>query len=180
MSLSIPANPFLAFPIISTMTDLSVGRNIARFVATAAAVTAWGTINQARYVPFWIPEPITVVKLLACNGSTTAGNTDIGLYDSAGNEIVGIAAAAQSGSSGVWQAFDIADTPILPGLYFIGLLNTTTTGTYIAWADKEAGRAAGVYSQAVGAGTLPSPTATFAALDAAVIPVVGMATRTLI
>lgn len=177
--LSLAGYPFRAMPIMHTGSDYSIGRTIARLLTGGSGSVAWGTANQARYVPFWIPEPITVVKLLAYNGATAAGNTDIGLYDAAGNEIVGIAAAAQTGTA-VWQEFDVADTPIAPGLYFVGLLNTTTTGTYSAWANKEVGRACGVYSQAVGAGTLPSPTATFAALDAAVIPVVGIATRTLI
>jgi hypothetical protein len=170
--------PFRAYPIITSSSMFSLGPMARDFNANALS-TAWGTINQARYMPFWIPEPITVVKLLAYNGGTTGGNTDIGLYDSAGTEIVGIAAAAQAGTN-TWQEFDITDTPIVPGLYYVGLLNTTTTGTYFAFSNKELGRAMGVYSQAVGAGTLPSPTATFAALDAAVIPIVGIATRTLI
>lgn len=177
MSLSLPHYPFVSFPIISTLTTESVGPAIRVLYSGGVPSTAWGTANQARYVPFWIPEPVTIVKLLAYNGSTTlAGNTDIGLYDAAGSEIVGIAAAAQAGT-GTWQEFDIVDTPLLPGLYYIGLLNTTTTGTYAAFASKEAGRACGVYSQAVGAATLPTPTATFAALDAAIVPVVGMSTR---
>lgn len=176
MSLSLPQYPR---PKPNLIIDNMSGE--LRLAGSAVQVsTAWGTGNQARYVPIYVPEPSIIVKLLAYNGTAVNGNTDIGLYDSAGNEIVGIAAAAQAGTSN-WQEFDIADTPLLPGvLYYIGLLNTGTTGTYISVANKEVGRALGVFSQAVGAGTLPSPTATFAALDAAVVPLVGMATRSLI
>lgn len=175
MSLSIQGYPFLASPILSSIGPESLMLRDAGSVASIA----WATANQARYVPFWIPERIVVVKLLAYNGATLGGNTDIGIYDEVGSEVVGIGAAAQTPTNN-WQEFDITDTPLNPGLYFVGLLNTTTTATYFGWANKEIGRAMGVYSQAVGAATLPTPTATFAALDAAVIPIVGMATRTLI
>lgn len=164
-------------PIISSVSLWSLGP-VSRNAGLTPASTAWGAANQARYVPFLIPEPITIVKLLAYNGGTAAGNTDIGLYDEVGNQVVGIAAAAQAGTT-AWQEFDIADTTISPGLYYVGLLNTTTTGTYFAMASKEWGQIMGCYSQAVGAGNLPSP-ATFAALDAAVVPVVALALRTLI
>lgn len=179
MSLSLPSYPFEAFPVITTMGRQSIGLDINRLHNALPASVAWGTANQARYVPFRLPEPVTVVKLLAYNGATAAGNTDIGVYDAAGTEVISIAAAAQSGTS-VWQEFDVTDTTLLPGLYYIGLLNTTTTGTYFGWANLQFGRAMGVFSQAVGAATLPSPSATFAALDAAVIPVVAMSTRTLL
>lgn len=177
MSLSLPAQPFRSMPIISSFSHESIGRsmNIGNGLPVS---TAWATANQARYVPFWIAEYITIVKLMAYNGATAAGNTDIGLYDAAGNEVVGIAAAAQAGTT-AWQEFNITDTPLVPGLYYIGLLNTTTTGTYYAWQMTQIGRAAGVFSQAVGAGNLPNP-ATFAALDAGVVPVVAMSTRVLL
>lgn len=178
MSLSVPNYQLPAFPLMLSIGKESLGVTIGSTANILLASAAWATANQARYVPFWVPEPLTIVKLLAYNGATAGGNTDIGLYDAAGNEVVGTAAALQAGTT-AWQEFDITDTPIRPGLYFIGLLNTTTTGTYYAWATKELGRAAGVYSQAVGAGNLPA-TATFAALDAAVVPLVGMSTRVLI
>lgn len=178
MSYSSPVAGLLNLPIVTSTGQWSIGQVMRGSAGTTASV-AWTTANQARYVPFWIPSPFTVVKLLAYNGGTTGGNTDIGVYDSNGVEKISIAAAAQTGTN-VWQEFDVADTILLPGLYYVGLLNTTTTGTYFAWANLPYGKAAGVFSQAVGAGTLPSPTATFAALDAAVVPVVGMSSRTLI
>lgn len=178
MSVHFGVNPVPMLPIMSTVTRESLGDMIRDYGAGPAS-TAWGTINQARYVPFLITEPVTVVKLLAYNGGTASGNTDIGLYDELGNEVISIAAAAQSGIN-AWQEFDVTDTPITPALYYVGLLSTSATSTFYSFINKELGRAMGVFSQAVGAGTLPSPTATFAALDAAVIPVVGIATRTLI
>lgn len=177
MSYGAAQAPLRAQPLISTLSLFSVGP-MARNAGLTPASTAWATGNQARYVPFLIPDQITIVKLLAYNGSTANGNTDIGLYDEGGNQIVGIAAAAQSGTT-AWQEFDIADTTINPGLYYIGLLNSGTTGTYFAYADLQWGRILGVYSQAVGAGNLPNP-ATFAALDAFGIPIVAMSQRSTI
>lgn len=177
MTLSIPSVQFRSVPILTTSSFESLAPMARDFNANALS-TAWGTANQARYIPFWIPDPIVAVKLIAYNGATAGGNSDMGLYDASGNQIVAAAAALQAGAT-IFQEFDIVDTPLRPGLYFVGLLNTTTTGTFMSYTDRQLGRAMGVYSQAVGAGNLPSP-ATFAALDAAVIPIVGIALRTLI
>jgi hypothetical protein len=174
----LPGNfPMRNLPIISTMSFASIGQMV-RTAGSSATTCVWGTANQARYVPFWLPLPFTVVKLIALNASTVGGNTDIGVYDASGNQLIGVTAATQTGTN-QWQEFDVTDTVLPPGMYYWGLLNTTTTGTYVGWNDKEIGRAAGVFSQAVGSGNLPT-TATFAALDAAVIPIVGISSRTLI
>ena len=177
MSYTPPSAPMQSFPVITTHHPLSCG--VAMRPGAASASTAWGTANQARYVPFLIPAPFLVRKLLAYNGATAGGNTDMGIYTEGGSEVLGIAAAAQAGTS-AWQEFDVTDTWLVPGLYYVGLLNTTTTGTYFTVPDVQVGRLAGVFSQAVGAATLPSPTATFAALDGVGIPIVGMSSRTLI
>lgn len=179
MSLSLPTRLLPTPPIFSSYSPLSIGVPMRLNGGAPVAAVAWGTANQARYVPFWITDFCTIVKLMVYCGATGGGNNDMGLYDANGAEVVGVAAAAHPAAA-AWHEFDIADTPLVPGLYYVGLLNTTTTATFLAWQNKEIGRLAGVFSQAVGAGTLPSPTATFAALDAAVVPVVGMALRTLL
>lgn len=166
------------FPVYTAAHPLSMGLAL-RPASLGTASTAWGTANMAIYVPFTLTAPFTVAKLLAYNGTITGGNTDIGIYSETGTEILGIAAAAQAGTS-VWQEFDVTDTTLAPGLYYIGLLNTTTTGTYFAWNTIEYPRSGGVFSQAVGAATLPSPTATFAKLTSFGVPLVGMSSRTLI
>lgn len=178
MSYAAPLLPFRASPIISAPGPYSIGYAM-RSASQALADIAWGVTNQARYVPFWIPEPIVVVKLLAFNGTTLGGNSDMALYDTAGVRLIASPGAAAQAGTQNWQEFDVTDTPLLPGLYYVGLLSTSTTATFRAWNVKAAGQQSGVFSQAVGAGTMPSP-ATFAALDSGVIPCVGIATRTLI
>ena len=178
MSLVLPSAIFPTPGILSTYSPFSIGQIMRLNAGAATAALAWGTANQARYTPFWVTDDATLVKLAVYCGSTGGGNNDMGLYDENGTEIVGGTAAAHPAATG-WHEFDVADTPLRPGMYYVGLLNTTTTATFLAWANKEFGRAAGVFSQAVGSGNLPNP-ATFAALDAAVVPVVAMAFRTLL
>jgi hypothetical protein len=165
---------------VNTMSPVnSIGGGLRHILGANPASAAWTTANQARYVPFKIMDACLVVKLLAYNGATAAGNTDIGIFTRAGVKILSSGAVAQAGTSN-WQAFDVTDTWLNPGQYWFGLLNTTTTGTYFSFTSLPAAKLAGVCSQAVGAGTLPS-TATFATMDAAgIIPIIGLSLRVLI
>ena len=68
-----------------------------RNLAANPASVAWGTANNIVYVPFYLPRGETVVKLWTYNGSTAAGNTDIGIFTRAGVKLV------SSGANGtVW------------------------------------------------------------------------------
>jgi hypothetical protein len=163
---------------VNTMSNLSIGDALRDIASANPASTAWATANQARYIPFRILSACTVLKLLTYNGATATGNTDVGVFDRNGVKLISSGATAQAGTS-TWQAFDTTDTLLVPGLYYFGLLSSSTTATFFSYASKPAGQLLGVQSQAVGAGTLPS-TATFAVLDAAIIPVVGLSLRTLI
>lgn len=163
---------------LNTMSNWSVGLSMRDIPNANPTSAAWATANQARYVPFRLLTGGLVLKLVTYNGATAAGNTDVGIFTRAGVKLISSGAVAQAGTSTI-QSFDVTDTWLNPGLYYFGLLNTTTTGTYISYISKEAGQLTGCQSQAVGAGTLPA-TATFAILDAAVIPVVGISFRVLI
>lgn len=177
MSYTAPDVAPLHLPIISTCGWESCGDAFVT-LTSAQASTAWGTANQVRFVPFYITSPIVVVKLLAHNGSTANGNSDIGIFDTAGNRIVAGANPTQAGTS-QWQEFDITDTPLNPGMYYVGLKNSGTTGTYYATGSLHYGKLLGVVSAAGAAGGLAT-SYTYAVLDAAVIPLVAMALRTLI
>lgn len=158
---------------------LSIGGGLRTLLGANPASAAWTTANQARYVPFKLQQGALVLKLLTYNGTTTGGNTDVGIFTRAGVKILSSGATAQAGTS-AWQEFNTTDTFIGPGLYYFGVLNTTTTGTYFAFTSLPAAKLAGVHSQAVGAGTLPA-TATFATMDAAgIIPIIGLSLRVLI
>ena len=160
--------------IISTTNLASCGDTFATSRG-APASTAWGSANRVLFVPFYITETITVVKLLTFNGATAAGNNDIGIFDRAGNRIVAGANPAQSGTT-AWQEFDITDTALVPELYFVGLKNDGTTGTYFAVANLNYGRLAGVCQAAGAAGGLAT-SYTYAVLAVALVPIVAMSLR---
>jgi hypothetical protein len=165
-------------PIISTIDMASCGDVVAGLGRSAPASFAWTTANMVRFVPFYITEPIVVVKLLHYNGATAAGNNDIGIFDRSGNKIIGGANPAQAGTS-AWQEHDITDTALNPGVYFVGLKNDGTTGTYFRAASLPYARLAGCCSAAGAAGGLASAY-TYAAYENALIPIVAMALRTTI
>jgi hypothetical protein len=166
-------------PIISTLALESIGDVFSTFRSAPASSTQ-ATANLVRFVPFYITQPIVVVKLLHYNGSTAAGNTDIGIFDANGNRLVAGSNPAQSGTS-AWQEHNITDTALNPGRYYVGLKNDGTTGTYMMVGSTSTiyGQLAGVVQAAGAAGGLAS-SYTFAALSAAKVPMVAMALRTTI
>lgn len=142
---------------ISTISPESCGAEIGCFnVAPASAV--WPTANTAIFVPFVVNSPIVVVKMGILNGATVSGNVDVGIYDDQQNRLISKGSTAQSGVSAV-QSFDITDTSLLPGIYFMALCvdNVTATVYRSSLAITGGPAALGIYNQAVGAVTLPDP-----------------------
>jgi hypothetical protein len=158
MSLSSVAQVPWASPrhAIDTWTDSWA----AWFIATSSVV-AWGTANRAIYVPVRVPRRCVVRELGAINGTTGAGNSDIGIYDASGVRLASTGSTAKTAATEV-QAIDVTDLTIGPGLYYMALNNSTTTDTFgaVSWAAPYPA-AAGVLTEALGSVTLPA-TATWA------------------
>lgn len=147
----------------------------------AAVSAVWPTANTAIFVPFVVHTELIAVKIGVCNGATVSGNVDVGIYDDQQNRLVSVGSTAQSGVSAT-QSFDITDTTLVPGVYFMALNVDNVTGTVIRWTPGVVGIAGGfgVYNQAVGAVTLPA-TATFASPTTnSTIPNMFVTARTLI
>lgn len=90
-----------------------------------------------------------------------SGNLDVGIYSEKGSLLVSAGSTAV-GAAG-FQSFDVTDTPLNPGIYFLAMCVDNTTASFnrsnaVIAANMQA---CGVQQQAVGAVTLPS-TATFA------------------
>lgn len=102
--------------------SLSVAFNA---VPTSAA---WGVTNQAVYIPFRIAVPILIAQLWLLNGSANGNNFDIGVYDSESNRRISTGSTVQ-GTVSTLQVVDVADTLILPGLYYAALAMNGTTST---------------------------------------------------
>ena len=94
--------------------------------------TAWQTANKAAFIPFSVYAPITIVKMFVVNGATVSGNIDVGIYDAFGARLVSKGSTAQSGTSTI-QTFDITDTLLQPGLYYMAIAMDNTTGTLLQW-----------------------------------------------
>jgi hypothetical protein len=92
-------------------------------------VATWPTANMAIYVPILVPSRVVVVKLWFASGSTGTGNVDMGLYDASGNAVVSATAAAKITSANE-QIFDVTDTPVGPGRYYVALSASNNTDTF--------------------------------------------------
>jgi hypothetical protein len=177
--------PQVGLPAPVTISPFSLnalGVDIAAAGMAAPASAALGTINLGRGYPFWVPEPILVVKLWAYNGATANGNTDVGVYSVDGRLLVSNGAAAQSGTSQL-QEFNITDTVLGRGWFYMALSTSSATATFFTIGASNATylqllKAAGCW-QATSAHALPA-TITFAALAAALLPVCGLSARTLV
>jgi hypothetical protein len=103
---------------------------------------------------------------------------DVGIYNSAGTRLVSKGATAVS-NTGNWQSFDITDTTLVPGLYYVGVLGdwATTACNVYRHSMAAAELAKPYYSQAVAAAALPA-TATFANSGYDYLPLVGIVTGT--
>jgi len=126
-----------------------------------SSATAWGTQYRAIYVPVRVPYPGVVKEMWVNTGSTGAGNIDVGLYDAAGTRLVSTGSTAH-GAGNTLVAFEVTDTTIQAGLYYLALNNDTTTDTFRALTTSAAlTMISGVLSETLGAVTLPA-TATWA------------------
>ncbi len=128
------------------------------------AAAAWPSANRAILIPVVVQVPLTAYKIAIYNGATVAGTVSVGIYrivDYTTNlpQLVE-ARAAMSGASQV-QTFDITDTPLLPGLYAIGMSSDSSTATFFrATTSSLVLGAAGVQQSVSASYPLPSTIAT--------------------
>jgi hypothetical protein len=145
--------------------------------ATSAppAAAAWPSNNLALYMPIYLDVAAIVVKLWMGTGATN-GNVDIALYDENYNRLVAAGSTAMSVANSI-QTFDVTDTPVGPGRYYIGMVcSTTSTATFLRAAPAlSVLRAWGMLQQAT-ALPLPDPMVPVA-YNSAYIPLCGLSMR---
>jgi hypothetical protein len=136
------------------------------------SAAAWGTAGLAIYVPLRIPSRVVVLKLWCASGATAAGNVDMALYNAAGGLVVAATGTAKGGSMEL--VFDVTDTPVGPGLYYVALSSDSTTASFVGYLPAAPlPLAYGVLTEAA-AYPLPA-TATFAASQSLTfIPAMGV------
>jgi hypothetical protein len=136
-----------------------------------------GTVgaNTAFYTQVQVNTTITAYQMAWINGATLSGTVDVGIYSDANVRLVSSAPQTQAGVSTV-QAFDIADTVLTPGTYFLALASSSATATFRnSNINANVLRACGVYQQAgLTSGTLPNPSVP-ATMGSATLPVLCVA-----
>lgn len=99
----------------------------------AHASAVWPAANRAIYIPFELDRAMLVTQMYCQNGATTAGNVDVGIYAGDGTRRVSSGSTAQSGTNAV-QTFDITDTWLGPGVYYMALASDSGSATFFRLA----------------------------------------------
>lgn len=135
------------------------------------AVAVFPSANRAIFIPFNVyHHPITIKQICVFNGATVSGNIDVGVYDLGGAKIVSIGSTAQAGAS-AYQAFNITDTVLYKGQYYLACAMDNTTGTLYRWGHNVAELRSFGLQQMASAFPLPA-TATFAVVASAYMPLI--------
>jgi hypothetical protein len=116
---------------------------------------AWPTNNLAVYAPIRVPGRFTVARFVIANGSNATGNVDIGLYDDSGNRLLSTGSTARAGTT-VLQYIGVTDRSFPPGRYYLALVASSTTGSFMRTAASDQSPASGFLQEALGATTLPA------------------------
>jgi len=176
-----PQLPSPALVTIHPYSPESLGSNLVGTgtAMTGAASATYPAANRALYIPVTLAVPTLVVKLASYNGATVSGNIDVGIYDRVGTRLVSAGSTAQAGAS-AWQEFDITDTLLGPGCFFLAVAMDNTTGTLFRVLGGQA-RYLTAHGMAQQATAFPLPaTATFAAPAVAVVPMIMLTGRTVV
>jgi len=171
--------PELARPgevIITPTTEQSLGVAAYRASMTGWAAAAWPAANLVIFVPFYVPEPVTVTKLFAAIG-VASGNIDLGIYAEDGTRLVSKGTTAAAGATDL-QVLDVTDTVLARGTYYMAMVCDTVTTLTVLSVAPAAGilQAFGLLEQA--GITMPLSTgaspATFAKYTRAYLPMMGV------
>jgi hypothetical protein len=158
--------------IISPFGYQSLATSLAVLVNNDVGPLAWPTANVVIYVPFWVPDAITIYKMFLGIG-TGAGNVDVGIYADDGTRLVSAGTTAAVGSTAT-LIFNITDTNLARGRYYLAAVADTVTTLTIFGSQPNAviAQALGLLQQA--SVTLPLSTgaspATFAKYTQAYVP----------
>ena len=169
-------------PTITPFHDDSIGRALVsnNFLFAGAVSAVYITANMAFYVPFILSESFPLKRMFVHNGATASGATDLGIFTNEGHRIVSASSSGnvltQAGVS-VIQYYDLTDTTLTPGQYFMAISHSDIVGTVFRSAPQvNVTRQYGVFQQAT-AHPLPV-TATFAPMTSIYMPMFGLSQRT--
>ena len=137
--------------------------------------------NSALFWPFMIFETSVAKKMSFISGNAGTGNADLGIYDGGKNLLVSSGSTALVGANTL-QEIDIANTTLHPGQYFMALVFSSGSSTFLQFLNNdEFAFAAYPYYEAANHFPLPNPaTFTLSSTTAAQVPAMGVHFDTLI
>lgn len=183
MTYTAPAQILPPPPIVSTLSRHSLGLDIATGLSnTAPASTAWNITKGVIYVPVYLDQSMTALKLWWANGATVGtNNVDCGIYSSSGflpaSRLINTGSTLSAGAN-VVQSVDITDTFLAgPGLYFLALTldGVTATVMRISTGGAVNHKILGICVETTGAFGLPA-TATPVVTTVGFLPLFGFST----
>ena len=143
-----------------------------------AVSAVWPAANRALFFPFVLPSAITATLMFVYNGATASGNIDVGIYDA--NQVLRVSSGstAQAGTTAL-QTFNITDTVLVPGLYYLAIAKDDITGTTFRVAPGARSQALSGGNQQASAFALPS-TATMVQSATSYVPLFGLSVKTVV
>lgn len=155
---------------IQNYGDTMIGEYL-RGTSTAPTAITNSAANTAIYFPFTLTRSF-LAQTMGVQVTTQSGNMDVGIYDEKGTRLVSMGSTAVAAAG--LQVFNIADTWLTPGTYFMAINVDNTTAAFMAIASGSipagVARTCGLQKQSVGAVALPS-SATFTAYTALNTPI---------
>lgn len=138
------------------------------------STSTWPLANMAIYVPICVRAPATVMKLWWVNHSTSTGNVCLALYDSAGTRLVTSGSNAKPATANE-ETFDVTDTKIPAGLFYIGMACSNATDTFYFDTDAAPLQASmGMRTEQLASEVLPATAAWGVNQSMAKLPIMGL------
>lgn len=159
--------------VITPLSLWSLGPMLRGAVIGAPTAVAYPSANKAFFIPFRVPKIVTAYQIVVGNGTTSGNNIDAGIYDEFGNRLVRAGSTARG--AGSEQVLNIADTVLLPGMYYMAYAHNSTNNV-VGFSSSQAGliKALGVKEMASGFSTGLVDPATYATPTHAWIPAIAI------
>lgn len=118
---------------LSSYSRDSLGPIARAHVLGAPSSATWPAANRTIYVPFWIHQPMIAYRMWCLNGGTVGTNTvTAAIYTADSSHLPAsnvVEASATSAGANALQFFDITDTMLGNGLWYMALALDGTTAT---------------------------------------------------
>jgi hypothetical protein len=162
-------DPFMITPLNSGMDDLAIG------VAGSTLGSAFWTATTTFLYPFTLADRHTYVRACLANGTTAAGNFDIGIYDMSGNRLFSTGTTAQATTS-VMQKITTSWT-FGPGNFYLAIAMDSASGTF--WRVSPTSPTVRCMGAKIVASGVPLPsTLTLVGTNSSTVPLFGICEKT--